>query len=655
MELVHGSEALDESEKLIRTFFDSMPQLGWAAQASGFVDLYNRRFYEYSGCTVEELEGWGWQKVLSAEMLPIVLDRWKHSLATFENFEMKIPLRRHDGVYRWFLTRATPMFDAHGKCLRWVGINTDIQDEIDQTHALAQSEQEFRLLADSLPDLVWIADGNFSCRYVNKRWIDYTGVSASEASGSGWLQIAHPDDLSKVTKEWEIPITEKKMFEGEQRLKSADGSYRWFLVRGTPVIDDQNNATSWFGTCTDIHVKKQASEHLEKLVIDRGQQLAHVEAFSDTVIESISDGIVLADPNNKLTYVNQAARDMLGNHTQPASLRDVVENKRNYDSSGERLLSVEELPLARAMKGQLVNDAEMMLKSTNGDQRIVSVSARPIIDKNGDFKGAVAVVRDITARKTAELALQQARDEAVEANKLKSQFVANISHEIRTPMSGILGFSELLLDEAEGQAKEFAERIFASAQQLMRLVSDLLDFSKAEAGKIVVAEENVRLDQLVDDVCSTFYGSAARKQVKLLMEIEPALSCEVRTDGNLIRQILLNLVQNAIKFTDVGSVKVKAEIESGTIDPGSSDQLRVKFSVQDTGVGISPVNQKLLFQLFVQVDGSTTRRHGGTGLGLALSKRLVELLNGEISVVSAEGEGSTFTVILPLAVCASQT
>jgi PAS domain S-box-containing protein len=644
MELMRAHEALNDSERLIRTFFDSMPQLGWAARADGFVDFYNQRFYEYSGYTLQDLGGWGWSKVLDPQVFPSVLDRWKHSLATFENFEMKLPLRRHDGVYRWFLTRATPMFDDNGNCIRWVGINTDIQDEIDQSNALAQSERQFRLLADSLPDLVWIADSDLTCRYLNQRWVEYTGLAASDGYGTCWRRIVHPDDLLKAERMLNALISDKKPFEYEQRLRGADGSDRWFMVRGTPVIDDQNKATSWFGTCTDIHFKKQTNERLERLARDRGQQLAHAEALNESVIESISDAIVLADSDRKLTYLNQAARDMLGNQPAPASLEDAARNNRNYDPSGARLLPVEELPLSKAMAGHLVNDTEMMLRSSNGNQRIVSVSARPIIDKSGIFKGAVAVVRDITARKTAELALQQARDEAVEANKLKSQFLANMSHEIRTPMNGILGLSELLVDETEGQSRELAERVFTSARNLMQLLNDLLDLSKAEAGKTTVTHEVIRLKQLVDEVCATFYASALKKEIRLVTHIDQTLPTELYGDGHLIRQVLQNLVQNAIKFTDSGCVYLKAKLQSR-----DDDTFLVKFSVQDTGMGISSENQKKLFQLFVQIDGTATRKHGGTGLGLALSKRIVELMNGKIEVESNEGKGSTFTFTLPLA------
>jgi signal transduction histidine kinase len=240
--------------------------------------------------------------------------------------------------------------------------------------------------------------------------------------------------------------------------------------------------------------------------------------------------------------------------------------------------------------------------------------------------------------------LSLSRDEAIKANELKTQFVANISHEIRTPMSGILGLAELLADEVEDESKEVARLIFQSAKNLMTLVNDLLDLAKIEAGRVEITNEQFQIRKLVNDVSAVFQHAAASKQIKLLSRVDEAVAPEGIGDSHRIRQVLQNLIQNAIKFTESGSVELHVE---STKRSGRND---VRFSVRDTGRGISAEDQKKLFQLFVQVDGSTKRRHSGTGLGLALSKRLVELMGGEIGVESEIGEGTTFWVVIPLEV-----
>lgn len=209
-------------------------------------------------------------------------------------------------------------------------------------------------------------------------------------------------------------------------------------------------------------------------------------------------------------------------------------------------------------------------------------------------------------------------------------------------MSGILGLTELLTRETTGQTKETAEFIYASALSLMRLVNDLLDFSKLEAGRLEISKENFHVDQIVDDVLTAFYISAQSKKLKLIQTLDKEVLGELYGDGHRLAQVLQNLVQNAIKFTESGSVEVRAQVQR------QNDQEKyLKFTVSDTGPGISLENQAKLFKPFVQVDGSTSRRYGGTGLGLSLCKRIIEMMGGNIGVVSSEGHGAKFWFLVP--------
>ncbi|MBK7839351.1 MAG: PAS domain S-box protein [Candidatus Obscuribacter sp.] len=376
---------------------------------------------------------------------------------------------------------------------------------------LKVSEAQFKSLFDFMPQLGWTAEPDGSIDFFNKGWYEYVGGAWGQMHGWNWEEVHHPDYLEEVVKNWTHSLETKTPFEMQFPLKSKDGNYRWFITRVRPMFDADGKLVKWIGINTDIEDSRNAAEKLEQKVKERTAQL----------------------------------------------------------------------------------DA--------------------------------------------------ARLEAVRANELKSQFVANISHEIRTPMSGVLGLSELLTLETEGEVQETAQHIQTAAQNLMALVNDLLDLSKLEAGKIDIVKEDFVIASTVEQVIEVFSVSAANKNLEVTRIVSAEAEKLVRGDQGKIRQILQNLVQNAIKFTDSGSVVVSVALQK------RQDGLSYfKFSVKDTGPGIAAETQKRLFQLFVQGDGSTTRRHGGTGLGLALSKRLVEAMHGVITVDSVEGKGSCFAFTIPL-------
>jgi PAS domain S-box-containing protein len=303
-----------------------------------------------------------------------------------------------------------------------------------------------------------------------------------------------------------------------------------------------------------------------------------------------------------------------------------------------------ETEIAAAVHGANGFHTDFRVLWPSGEVRHIEAHALVRRGNDGSTTHMVGVNWDITERKRADVERRLAKESAEAANRAKSEFLANMSHEIRTPMNGVLGMTGLLLDTSlTSQQHGFAEMIRDSGEALLTIVNEILDFSKIEAGKLVLETVDIALDQLVRGTLELMRGTADPKGLELRVLIDPGVPTELRGDGGRLRQVLINLVSNAIKFTPSGEVELHISIEWQT-----KEKAFLRFRITDTGIGISPETQARLFQAFTQADGSMTRRYGGTGLGLAICKQLVEQMRGDIGVESAAGAGSTFWFTLEL-------
>src|SRR5581483_10362518 len=346
-------------------------------------------------------------------------------------------------------------------------------------------------------------------------------------------------------------------------------------------------------------------------------------------VEQSSEAIWTRDLGGKITSWNSGAVAMFGFSSEEVIGRelDVCETTPEEERSRvQRLLGGE----------KFAYDARAITRS--GGAIDVQVAIAPLLDDANRCIGSIAVARDVTQHKRSEEALRLAREAAEAANHAKSSFLARMSHEIRTPMNGVLGMTELLLETGlTSTQRKYAETVQRSGKTLLGIINDLLDFSKIEAGKLELENVDMDLRRTMEDIVDLLAERARAKGLELACNVPPDLVTQVRGDPLRLGQVLTNLLGNAIKFTDQGSVVMRV----GAVEQSAS-RVTMRFAVTDTGVGISPEAQSRIFEEFAQADGSTTRKHGGSGLGLAISKQLVEMMGGGIHVESVVGGGSTF-------------
>lgn len=372
--------------------------------------------------------------------------------------------------------------------------------------------------------------------------------------------------------------------------------------------------------------------------ITQEKKMAFQQAQLAGIVQSSDSAIFSCDPNGNLMIWNPGAERLLG-----WTAEEVVGTSLSVIVPVELQSEIWE-QFREVMGGEAVRQYETRLLHKNGTTLPVAANGFPLTDDGGRIVGASAIVDDITERKRAEAELESIRDQALEASKLKSSFLANMSHEIRTPMNGVLGMTELMLDsDLTPEQRTFAETIRGSAEALLEIIGDILDLSKIEAGRLEIERTEFDPWEAVSEVAELLALPAQKKGLELIVDIDDEVPASVVGDPGRLRQVLTNLVGNALKFTHRGQVLVQARVSGRT-----EDAVEVLFEVRDTGVGISAAQLPTIFEPFAQGESGVTREYGGTGLGLTITRQLVELMGGTCGVESELGLGSSFWVRIPL-------
>jgi len=547
---------------------------------------------------------------------------------------------------KWVLYGALALLGVLLLVLVWIRM---LRREVEhRTFALAESEERFRMLFENTRQpIAMVENGHFIA--ANKATLDMLYMrDPDELIGKTPLDISPETQPSGERSAVALLSMMGKAFSrGSTRVEwehlKATGEVFTAEVMLTAIRRDEREILHvvW----NDITARKQAEReleeyqnHLEELVKARTEELSHItrelrdaSQEQQALFDASMAGIVFVR-DRRILRCNRYLEQMLG--YAPGELlgqttRCWYPDEVTFFEVGERIIT------AHAEQGFYSEERELQRK--DGSRFWARMQAQPV-DLEDLSKGIAGMVIDITAEHEALEQLQQARKLAEDAAKTKADFLANMSHEIRTPMNAIMGMTHLVLQtELNERQRDFLQKIQRSSKHLLGIINDVLDFSKMEAGKLSLEHIEFNLPTLISDLTSVLETKTTEKELTLITHVDERLPEQLKGDPLRLQQILLNFANNAVKFTESGEIEIRVDLVRT-----EADKTLLKFSVRDTGIGLSPAQQRRLFRSFEQADGSTTRKYGGSGLGLAISRRLAELMGGEVGVVSQPGEGSTF-------------
>jgi two-component system, sensor histidine kinase and response regulator len=441
--------------------------------------------------------------------------------------------------------------------------------------------------------------------------------------------MLHPDDQQGAARLAAEHIESGAPYSTEVRVRTKDGSYRWFQLRVRAEQDAQGRPIRLAGSMHDIQKQRLAEESLQRAR----------ERF-DRAVRGTQDGLWEWDQTTRSLWFSPRYEAILGFEEGELTRRAQSAEAAVHEEDLDRFRAAQREHIA----GNKAFDVEVRMRTKSGGYKWIRVHGDAERDEHGRPLRVSGSMQDVSEAREARDALILAKEAALAANRAKSDFLANVSHEIRTPMNGIIGMTSLLLDtRLDGGQRDFAETIRTSADSLLAVINDILDFSKIEAGRLDI--ECIEMEPAANarEVAAIMGFQAAARGLELRVEVAADVPARVMGDPQRIRQCLVNLIGNAVKFTRKG--QIVAELSLGG---ERGDCALVRYEVRDTGIGIEPEVLKTLFQPFVQADSSTTRHFGGTGLGLSIVRRLAEMMGGEVGVESEPGKGSRFWFVLPL-------
>ncbi|GAB4281337.1 MAG: hypothetical protein Fur0025_09880 [Oscillatoriaceae cyanobacterium] len=550
-----------------------------------------------------------WLETVHPEDQSWVIPAYLKQLEEGSDFDQEYRILRPDGSVRWIWARSFGVRNEAGVIYRFAGIAEDITQRKQMEDALRESQQRYLAILQDQTELICRFTPDGIITFANDAYCRYFGKALEDLIGSNFMPTIPAEDWQVCEKLLGSISLANPVVTLEHRVILPDGEVRWHQSTQRGIFDSSGLLVELQGVSRDVTERVSAAAALEK-----------ERSLLRSVITNAPVAMAMFD--TQMRYIAHSDKWLADYHLERQSVIG-LSHYEVFPDIPDRWRAIH----SRALKGEIITNPEDAFIRTDGTTLYLRWAINPWYNTVGDIGGIVMATDRIDE-------LVRAREAALENARLKSQFLANMSHEIRTPMNGVLGMAGLLGQTAlNSEQRDFVETIEKSADNLLSIINDILDFSKLEAGEMQLETLEFNLVQCLEDVLDLLAPNAYKKGVELASFVHPELPIFYIGDAGRLRQILLNLVGNAIKFTESGEVLLQAFLTTNITEEPASD-IEVLFAVTDTGIGVPPRAHEKLFQSFSQVDASTTRQYGGTGLGLAICKQLVELMGGEIGVIS---------------------
>lgn len=594
---------------------------------TGTIEWSNSAFTNLTGYSAAEAKGKDIKILESGKHPSEFYERMWNTISAGEMWQGEIINARKDGSLYEEEMSITPVRDANGTISHFVGIKQDITERRHAEAAKNASDRRYSELVESLPDLIWSIDLQGRFTFVNAPALDAIfGYRPEEWLGRSFVEFLPPGEDVKLLPLFQRLLAGETLHQIDGAFLHKDGTLKHMSISGAPNFDEQGAVSSLGGTSRDITEQTQAEE-----------RIAANELLLRTILDVLPQRVFWKDLAGKYLGCNRVFLEDTG-QTSVVGLTDYEmpwkpEEMRYYRECDDRVTTLDSPEL----------DIIETQKNAAGEDIWLLTNKMPMKDTHGTVVGVMGTYQDISRLKQIERELVKARNDAEAANQAKSEFLANMSHEIRTPMNGVIGLTELALATVlSSEQREYLNGIATSGHALLQVINDILDFSKIEAGKFAIDEVDFDLTAAVEMAVETMALRAHEKGLELVCDIHADVPDGLIGDPARLRQVLINLVGNAVKFTSQGEVAVNVEAEKVT-----DETVCLAFSVTDTGVGIPADKQQSIFEAFTQADGSTTRSYGGTGLGLTISTKLVQMMGGRLQMESEPEKGSRFYFSIP--------